>query len=81
MEPIECEIMQVLREIDQFITDHPNFSAKDIYDQKEVELISKYGPQLVAKFLPEFESRDNTIFRAKYKSVPKLPTNINDLTD
>ena len=62
--------MQALREIYQFITAHPNASAQYLYDQKEVELISKYGLQLVAKFVPEFESRDATIFKVKNKSVP-----------
>ena len=49
--PLNAEKMQGFREIEQFLTDHPNVPAKDLYDQKEVELISNYGPQLVANFL------------------------------
>jgi hypothetical protein len=40
---------------------------KYVYNQKEIELVVKYGPALVATYWPEL--------------VPKLPTNIDDLKD
>jgi hypothetical protein len=43
--------------------------------------VIKYGPELVATYWPEFQSKDSTYFAHKNKIVPKLPTCINDLKD
>ena len=81
MEPIESEIMFTLSEIDRIILANPTISIKNVYNQKEIELVAKYGPALVATYWPEFESKDSAFFAHKNKLVPKLPTNIDDLKD
>ena len=81
MEPIQSEIMVILSEIDQVILANPTQSIKNAYNQKEIELVAKYGPALVATYWPEFESKDSAFFAHKNKLVPKLPTNIDDLKD
>jgi hypothetical protein len=78
---IQTEIMLVLADVDKIIIENPTTSIKNVYDQKEIELVNKYGPELVAAYWPEFQSKDSTYFAHKNKIVPKLPTNINDLKD
>ena len=70
MELIQSEIMVILSEIDQIILANPTQSIKNVYNQKEIELVVKYGAELVANY-----------FAHKNKMVPKLPTNIDDLKD
>ena len=43
--------------------------------------MNKFGPELVAAYWPEFESKDSAYFAHKNKFVPKLPTGIEDLKD
>ena len=71
MEPIQCEVMEALAEVDQLILANPTQSIKNIYNQKEIELVVKYGPQLVATYWPEFETKDSAYFMHKNKIVPK----------
>lgn len=81
MEPIQSEIMLIMQEIDNIILNNPTISIQNIYNQKEVELVDKYGALLVATYWPEFESKDSAFFAHKNKLVPKLPTSIDDLKD
>jgi hypothetical protein len=62
MEPIQSEIMVILSEIDQVILANPTQSIKNAYNQKEIELVIKYGAELVANYWPEFESKDSAYF-------------------
>ena len=81
MENIQSEIMIILQEINKIVVENPTQSIKNIYDQKEVELVNKFGAKLVAEFWPEFDSKDSALFVHKNKLVPKLPKNIDDLKD
>ena len=45
-----------MNDIDQTIDDNPTISIKHLYDQKEIQLIKKYGPLKVALYWPEFEN-------------------------
>ena len=81
MESIQIEIMVALADIDKIIISNPTTSIKNVYDQKEIELVNKFGPELVAAYWPEFESKDSAYFAHKNKFVPKLPTGIEDLKD
>ena len=74
LEPIQCDIMLIDIEIDRFINENPTLSIKNMYDQKEIDLTVKYGSFLVAKYWPEYESRDSALFKKKTKL--KFPTNI-----
>ena len=47
MEIIQTEIMIALAEIDKIIISNPTTSIKNVYDQKEIELVNKYGPELI----------------------------------
>ena len=51
---IECDIMYINAEIDQYISENPSAPIKRIYDQKELELTNKYGHKLVAEYWPEY---------------------------
>ena len=53
-EMIESEIKLLLNEINNLIVKNPNHSIKSLYDDKEIELVNKYGSELVAKYWPEF---------------------------
>ncbi len=46
--------MLALAEVDKTIISNPTTSIKNVYDQKEIELANKYGPDLVAAYWPEF---------------------------
>ena len=81
LQPIECEIKIIMNDIDQTIDDNPTISIKHLYDQKEIQLIKKYGPLKVALYWPEFENKDSLFFSRKNKSIPKLPVGIDDLKD
>jgi hypothetical protein len=81
METIQTDIMLALAEVDKIIISNPTTSIKNVYDQKEIELVNKYGPELVAAYWPEFETKDSTYFAHKNKFVPKLPTSLLDLKD
>ena len=59
MQLIKCDILYINAEMDQHIADNPIASIKRFYDQKELELTNKYGHILVAKYWPEFESKDS----------------------
>ena len=78
MQPIECEIKIIMNEIDKTIEENPTVSIKNTYDQKEIELLKKYGPLKVAMYWPEFEKKDSHFFARKNKLIPKLPTSIHD---
>ena len=45
-----------MNEIDNLIQKNPNQSIKSLYDDKEIELVNKFGAELVAKYWPEFDS-------------------------
>ena len=55
MQPIECEIKIIMNEIDKTIEENPTVSIKNTYDQKEIELLKKYGPLKLVIYWPEFE--------------------------
>ena len=42
LQPIECDIILINIEIDRIISTNPTTSIKNVYDQKEIELIIKY---------------------------------------
>ncbi len=42
MQPIECDILYINAEMDQYIADNPTASIKRFYEQKEIELTNKY---------------------------------------
>jgi hypothetical protein len=77
--------MLALAEVDKTIISNPTTSIKNVYDQKEIELvnkwINKYGPELVAAYWSDFETKDSTYFAHKNKFVPKLPTSLLELKD
>ena len=81
MEPIQREVMLALAEIDELILANPTQSIKNIYNQKEIDLVAKFGASLVATHWPEFESKDSAYFAHKNKILLKLPQNIDDLKD
>jgi hypothetical protein len=54
METITTDIMLALAEVDKTIISNPTTSIKNVYDQKEIELVNKYGPELVAAYLVRF---------------------------
>ena len=70
-----------MNEIDNLIQKNPNQSIKILYDDKEIELVNKFGAELVAKYWPEFDTQENGLFVKKNKCVPKLPTSLEDLQD
>ena len=70
-----------MNEIDNLIQKNPNQSIKILYDDKEIELVNKFGAELVAKYWPEFDTKENGLFVKKNKFVPKLPTSLEDLQD
>ncbi len=80
MQPIECDILYINAEMDQYIADNPTASIKRFYEQKEIELTNKYEHSLVAKYWPELRSKDSG-FMKKKKLIPNLPESINDLED
>ena len=81
MKPIQCEIMKIMSEIPVVIANHPTIQIKNLYDQKEIELIKKFDAKQVAQYWPEFDSKDSAFFVQRNKLIPKLPTSINDLQD
>ena len=66
---IQTEIMLVFADVDKIIIENPTTSIKNVYDQKEIELVNKYGPELVAAYWPVFQSKDKL-------SLNYLPTSI-----
>ena len=42
MEPIQCEVMLALAEIDELILANPTQSIKNIYNQKEIDLVAQF---------------------------------------
>ena len=73
MESIQSEIMEALADIDKIIISNPTTSIKNVYDQKEIELVNKFGPELVAAYWPEFESKDSAYFA--HKNTRRLQAN------
>ena len=41
MQPIECDILYINAEMDQYIADNPTASIKRFYEQKEIELTNR----------------------------------------
>ena len=62
MEPIESEIKLVFNEIDNLIQKNPIQSIKSLNDDKEIELVNKFGAELVAMYWPEFDTKENGLF-------------------
>ena len=50
METFQTDIMLALAEVDKTIISNTTTSIKNVYDQKEIELVNKYGPELVAAY-------------------------------
>jgi hypothetical protein len=65
MQPIECDILYINAEMDQYIADNPTASIKRFYEQKEIELTNKYEHSLVAKYWPELRSKDSGFMKKK----------------
>jgi len=60
---------------------NPTASIQQMWERKEIELVSKYDERVVAMYWPDFYSVDSALFVRKNKHVPALPKKIEDLKD